>query len=86
MEEKDLLPEQIEGTREDTENVSSIHVEEDGCNLQRTNSFLSTLFDIPLYHTSTWDDEDFMKICQIIKMSLAGTIAVLNSLLSFAGS
>ena len=70
MEEKDLLQEQINGTMEDTENVSSIDVEEDGCNLPRTNSFLSTLFDIPLYHTSTWDEEDFLKICQIIKMSV----------------
>ena len=39
----------------------------DSYNLPKTDSFLSTLFDIPLYHTSSWTVEDFAKICLIIK-------------------
>jgi len=33
---------------------------------ERTDDFLDTLIDIPLYHTSSWSDEDFNLIARII--------------------
>ena len=69
-EEDEALKERINDTMKDADNFSSNDVNKDGFNLPRTNTFLSTLFDIPLYHTSTWDENDFLKICQIIKTSI----------------
>ena len=45
----------------------SNRMDDNSYNLPTTDSFLSTLFDIPLYHTSSWTLEDFAKICMIIK-------------------
>ena len=64
-EEDEALKERINDTMKDADNFSSNDVNKDGFNLPRTNTFLSTLFDIPLYHTSTWDENDFLKIWKL---------------------
>jgi len=33
---------------------------------ERTDDFLDTLIDIPLYHTASWSNEDFVLIARII--------------------
>ena len=45
-------------------------VSDESPELPKTNSLLSSLFDIPLYHTSSWCKEDFMKISHIIKSTV----------------
>ena len=34
--------------------------------LNQTDLLLHNLFDLPLYHTMSWDDQDFQTICEII--------------------
>ena len=36
------------------------------CDLNQTDLLLHNLFDVPLYHTMSWDDQDFETICEII--------------------
>jgi len=36
------------------------------CDLNKTDLLLHNLFDLPLYHTMSWDDQDFQTISQII--------------------
>ena len=50
--------------------LSSSRTEVDESILPKTNTFLLTLFDIPLYHTSTWADQDFFDISDIIRNCL----------------
>ena len=34
--------------------------------IQETNQLLHNLYDLPLYHTSSWEEEDFIIISDIL--------------------
>ena len=60
-------------------NISTLNSEailRDELVLPNTNELLSTLFDIPLYHTSRWSEDDFLKISYIIKYCVQCTCII----------
>ena len=65
-----VIKEKFNGIHNALDNSTTKHEAENNYYLEKTNLFLSTLFDIPLYHTSSWHEDDFLKICRIIKTLL----------------
>ena len=57
-------------------NNQRIPTEVDDSILSGTNTMLSTFFDIPLYHTSSWREEDFLNISEIIKWCLQNVYVI----------
>ena len=65
-----VIKEEFGAIYNELDNSTTKHEAEHNNYLAKTNLFLSTLFDIPLYHTSSWHEDDFLKISRIIKTML----------------
>ena len=65
-----VIKEKLDRVYNELDNLRTKQEAENNDYLAKTNSFLSTLFDIPLYHTSSWHEDDFVKISRIIKTLL----------------